>query len=183
MTLHRDALALTVPDTLAALDAGLDQPINSYPMPAYPVPHDLTPEQFKALPATAEAFGRRLKVHALQKALLEEVTGSGIGPEPFQLLSPGMYFRQLTIPAGMVVVSKRHRRQHLCIVSKGRALVLTEDGATVIAAPHSWVSPAGSKRVLLVLEEITWATVHRTEATDFESAERDVLMDEKELLS
>jgi hypothetical protein len=94
-----------------------------------------------------------------------------------------MYFRQLTIPAGMVVVSKRHGRQHICTVSKGRALVFTEDGETVIEAPHSWVSPAGAKRVLLVLEEITWATVHKTDATTVADAELDVLMDERELLS
>lgn len=164
-------------------EVGNSAPLNAYPAPTYPVPHDLSAAQFLALPATPEALNRRRKVHALQAALLSEVPGSDVGPEPVHLFSDGMYFRQLTIPAGMVVVSKRHGRQHICTVSKGRALVFTEDGETVIEAPHSWVSPAGAKRVLLVLEEITWATVHKTDATTVADAELDVLMDERELLS
>ena len=155
---------------------------NEYPLPGYEVAHDLTLAEFKALPVTDDARARRGGIYALQDSLLREVPGSEVGPEPLHLFSPGMYFRQLVIPAGLVVVSKRHARQHLCIVSKGRALVFTEDGETIIEGPHSWVSPAGAKRVLLVLEEITWSTVHRTEATDVESAEADVLMDEQGVL-
>lgn len=175
--------ALTVIDA-ALLDLGARSvaPVNAYPLPEYEVPQDLTASEFQALPATTDAISRRAKVYALQDALLSGVPGSEVGPEPVHLFASGLYFRQLTIPAGMVVVSKRHGREHVCTVSKGRALVFTEDGTTVIEAPHSWVSPAGAKRVLLVLDEITWATVHRTEATTVEDAERDVLINEQELL-
>lgn len=169
-----------------SLVGGLDEPgivvVNCYPVPAAPVPHDLTMTEFRSLPATPSQIARRAKVHALEANLRRDVPGSETGPAPVHLLSPGMYLRQLTIPARTVVVSKRHARQHLCIVSRGEALVFTEDGMTLIRGPHSWVSPAGAKRVLLVLDEIVWSTVHRTECTTVEDAERDVLMDERELL-
>lgn len=172
-----------MPPTVTAIFGDLvGIPSNAYPVPPYPVAHDLSAEQFSALPATAWNLERRAKVLALQEALLANVPGSEKGPEPVHLFSPGMYFRQLTIPAGLVVVSKRHARQHICIVLRGRAVVFTEDGITTIEGPHSWVSPAGAKRVLLVLDEIVWATVHRTSATTVEEAEADVLMDERGLL-
>jgi len=154
---------------------------NAYPLPAYEVPRNVTATEFQALPATAEALQNRRRIHALQAAL-SEVPGSAEGPEPVHLIVDGMYFRQLTIPAGLVVVSKRHGREHLCTVSRGSATVFTEDGMTLIQAPFSWVSPAGAKRVLFVHEEIVWATVHRTEGKTVEECELDVLMDETLLL-
>lgn len=155
---------------------------NEYPLPSYPIPRELDATAFLALPASDEALARRRKIYALQDALLSNVPGSGNGPEPHRLLVDGMIFRELTIPAGLVVVSKRHAREHICTISKGSATVFTEDGITKVVGPYSWVSPAGSKRVLYVHEEIVWATVHRTELTDHDEIEKDVIMDETLLL-
>lgn len=156
--------------------------LNTYPLPSVPVPRELDASAFRALPVATEALERRRRIHTLEAALLAHVPGADTGPEPVHLIVDGMYFRQLTIPAGLVVVSKRHGREHLCTVSRGSATVFTEDGMTLIQAPFSWVSPAGAKRVLFVHEEIVWATVHRTDGETVEECERDVLMDETLLL-
>jgi hypothetical protein len=168
--------------TFNLIDAAEACPTNAYPMPVIAMPRELRAAEFAALPVSAGVLDRRRRIHALQAALLENVPGADKGPDPVHLVVDGMYFRQLTIPAGLVVVSKRHAREHLCTISKGSATVFTEDGMTLVVGPYSFVSPAGCKRVLLVHEEIVWATVHRTEFTDIADIERDVLMDETLLL-
>jgi len=172
---------VNLPAVLNELNVAGELSVNAYPQ-REGVPHDLTLGEFQALPATSEQLVRRAKIYALQMSLTVGPGADTTGPAPLHLLSPGMYLRQLTIAPGTVVVSKRHARQHLCVISQGEALVFTEDGMTLIRAPHAFVSAAGAKRVLLVTEEIVWATVHRTECTTVEDAERDVLMDERELL-
>lgn len=81
-------------------------------------------------------------------------------PEPTHLFAPGMYLRELTVPAGMLLVGKIHRHQHFLIVTKGKAEVISEFGREVVGAGHMSVSQAGVKRVVLALEDTQFITVH-----------------------
>jgi hypothetical protein len=82
--------------------------------------------------------------------------------------APGMAAREMTIPAGVVITGAVHRHEHLCTVSKGRLLVSTDDGMREIAAPYTFTSKAGSKRVGYALEETVWTTYHATDTTDID---------------
>lgn len=82
--------------------------------------------------------------------------------------APGMYAREMTIPAGVVVTGAVHRHEHLCTVSKGRIAVSTDEGMRVISAPCTLVSKAGTKRVGWALEETVWTTYHATNETDLD---------------
>lgn len=80
--------------------------------------------------------------------------------------APGMYAREMTIPAGVVLTGAVHRHEHLCTISKGRIAVSTDAGMKVLAAPCTFVSKAGAKRVGYALEETVWTTYHATDETD-----------------
>lgn len=167
---------------LAVFGDMTDLSLNEYPQRAN-LPADLSLAAFLELPATADQLDKRRKIYALQRALMDRPDVDLEGPPPDNLLIPGViYMRKLTIPAGLCVVSKRHTRQHLCIVSRGAAVVATEDGATLIRGPVEWVSHAGAKRTLLVLEEIVWATVHRVAAMTVADAELEVTVADMEYL-
>jgi hypothetical protein len=81
-------------------------------------------------------------------------------PEPEHYFAPGMYGRTLEIPAGMLVVGKTHRHQHLMMVLKGHAVIITEFGRDEVKAGHISVSQPGAKRVVLALEDTLFVTVH-----------------------
>ena len=85
--------------------------------------------------------------------------------------SPGIYAREVTIPAGSVVTGKIHKYAHLNVVSKGDISVLTEDGVKRIAAPFTFVSPPGTKRAGWTHAETVWTTIHATDETDLEKIE------------
>jgi hypothetical protein len=85
--------------------------------------------------------------------------------------APGIYAREITIPAGTVLTGKIHKRAHLNVVSKGEISVVTEEGLKRLKAPCTFVSPPGTKRAGYVHEETVWTTIHATEETDLAKIE------------
>ena len=99
----------------------------------------------------------RKQIVKLQEAMLPIQSKQ---PEPAHFFAPGMYLRELTIPAGMLMVGKIHKHAHFLMVLKGRAEVISEFGRMVVEAGHISVSPPGVKRIVLALEEVQFVTVH-----------------------
>lgn len=122
-------------------------------------------------------LGRREAIMRLQDAIV--YGGLDVGPAacPVQHhFAPGAYGREMTLPAGHVVVGKIHKHAHINVISKGRVQVFTEqDGVLELAAPCTFVSSPGTKRVVHVLEETVWTTVHVTNKTDLAEIEREVI--------
>lgn len=94
-------------------------------------------------------------------------------PEAVHHFAPGMYGREFSMPAGMVVVGKIHKHGHLMMVVKGRATVVDEFGRYEVAAGFVQASKPGAKRVVLAHEDTTFVTVHLnpTESRDLEFIE------------
>ena len=122
-------------------------------------------------------LGRREAILRLQDAIISE--GRDVGPASCPVkhhFAHGSYGREMTLPAGMVVVGKIHKHAHINVISKGRVQVFTEqDGVLELAAPCTFVSSPGTKRVVHVLEETVWTTVHVTDKTDLAEIEREVI--------
>lgn len=81
-------------------------------------------------------------------------------PEPRHFFAPGMYLRELIVPAGMLMVGKTHKHAHFLLVLKGRAEVISEFGRMIVEAGHISISQPGVKRVVLALEDTQFVTVH-----------------------
>ena len=101
--------------------------------------------------------------------------------------APGIYVREITIPAEMLVVGKIHRHAHPNFLMEGKVTVITEDGGQeYLEAPCHMISPAGTKRVVYTHTKAVWVTVHATESTDLEDIEKQVIAkdyDDEELNS
>ena len=90
--------------------------------------------------------------------------------------TPGMYIREIFMPAGAILTSKIHKTEHPFVVSKGRVKVLVENGEwQMIEAPFTGITKAGTRRLLVVLEDTVWTTFHVTDMTDVEEIERTIL--------
>lgn len=101
-------------------------------------------------------------IKRLQQAMLPHAVNP---PDPSHFFAPGMYMRELTVPAGMLVVGKIHKHDHFLIVTKGRAIVASVFGREEVTAGHLSVSKAGVKRVVLAIEDTQFVTIHAN-ATD-----------------
>lgn len=87
----------------------------------------------------------------------------------------GVYMRTVFMEAGAVVIGKIHKQEHVAIISKGSATVLTEHGVVEIKAPYIFKSPPGARRALRIHEDMVWTTVHRSDHTDLSKLEEQLI--------
>lgn len=79
----------------------------------------------------------------------------------------GMYIRELTIPAGVMIVSMKHKTQHPFVLSKGVLYISYQGGEReVIEAPYTGITQPGAKRVIFAEKDAVLTTFHVTEETD-----------------
>jgi quercetin dioxygenase-like cupin family protein len=81
---------------------------------------------------------------------------------------PGVYCRQIFMPAGTFVVGHVHNTEHINIVIQGKARVLMDGVVHEIEAPFNFVSKKGVRKVLYILEDMIWMTVHPTKEKNLE---------------
>lgn len=82
--------------------------------------------------------------------------------------SPGVYARELHIPAGVTLTGRIHKMENMNILSQGEMLVTTEAGLAHVKAPFTVVSPPGTKRIATALTDCVWTTIHGTTETDID---------------
>lgn len=74
--------------------------------------------------------------------------------------SDGIYTREIFIPKGMFAIGKIHKLHHTFFLMKGKLRMFTQDGVTEIEAPFYGNSSAGTKRVIVALEDTVFVNVH-----------------------
>ena len=90
--------------------------------------------------------------------------------------APGVYLREIRMPAGTVVIGKIHRTEHFNVLIQGACLIVHDDGRREeLRAPLTFVSKAGVQKVLYILEDMIWQTIHPTTETDFGRLEAELI--------
>jgi hypothetical protein len=85
---------------------------------------------------------------------------------------PGVYLREIFMPAGTIVIGKIHKTEHLNLIERGVLAIRHDDGTTqILRAPHTFVSKPGVQKVLYIQEDTVWKTIHPTTERDLEKLE------------
>ena len=92
--------------------------------------------------------------------------------------SKGVYAREIFMPKGMLIVGKIHRTKHLNIVSQGKCIVVTPTRRMEIEAPYTFESSEGEQKVVYMLSDVIWTTIHLTNSTDLEVIEEECIAKE-----
>lgn len=88
---------------------------------------------------------------------------------------PGVYCRSLFRPADTLIVGKVHRAEHLYIVASGTVTVVGDGYRDTITGPKVMVSKPGTKRAVYAHTDATTMTVHRTDETDLDKIEAELI--------
>ena len=83
----------------------------------------------------------------------------------------GMYSRAIRAKAGTLLVGYRHKVPCINILAQGKLLVKFGDKKEVLEAPHIFNTKAGEKKVVFVLEDVTFINVFKTDVTDIKKLE------------
>ena len=91
--------------------------------------------------------------------------------------TPGLYIREIFMPAGTALTSKIHCTEHPYVISRGVVSVFTEaDGAKLLSAPYFGITKPGTRRLLYIHEDTIWTTFHPTDLTDVAAIEEAIIM-------
>lgn len=120
----------------------------------------------------------RKRIVSLQGAMIDALESGEMHEADCPLThyhAPGLYVREMFIPAGTAIVGKIHKHAHFNDISKGRVRVSTEFGFDILEAPCRFVSQPGTKRAVYAETDAIWTTFHPTEETDLEKIEEQVI--------
>ena len=85
--------------------------------------------------------------------------------------APGIYIREVFIPAGTFAIGHKQRFDHLNVFLKGKVLIIKDDGTTdLLEAPMSFTGKPGRK-VGYILEDMYWQNIYATDERDIEKLE------------
>ena len=80
--------------------------------------------------------------------------------------APGVYLREIFMPAGSIVIGHRHKTEHFNLVLTGRLNVMINGVVEHLTAPCVFKSGVDVRKVLFIIEDTRWVTVHPTDETD-----------------
>lgn len=130
--------------------------------------------KLKKMPTTKAAIQKMVNI----EEIMAQFPGARFDDDTSRLehtFGDGLYTRKIFMNKGDVIVSKIHKTTHPYFVLLGECLVWDGEKRVRIKAPYHGITKAGTKRVLFILEDCVWATVHATEETDLEKIEEQII--------
>jgi len=77
------------------------------------------------------------------------------------LFPRGLYVREVFMKKGDIILTRVHMVEHVAIIARGVMLVwCDESGWVKIEAHHTMITKPGTRRLILILEDTLWTTVH-----------------------
>ena len=125
------------------------------------------PEERAALDLVLERFRSEAwqKIDALESVLEEAADRPDLPLH--HLFTPGLYTREIFLPAGTILTTRIHLTRHPFVVSLGVVFVWDDTSGWIkISAPFTGITEPGTRRILVVLEDAIWTTFHVTDETD-----------------
>ena len=89
--------------------------------------------------------------------------------------SGGMYCRKVSRQAGTVIVGKVHKKDHFFLCAKGEIIAWSENGMKKMLPGDIIESKPGTKRVTLALTDAIGITFHKTDKTDLDEIEQELI--------
>ena len=95
---------------------------------------------------------------------------------------PNVYIKQVTMPAGSVIIGKSHKIEHICNMISGRMILVDSNGdKKELVAPMTFVSPKGRK-VAYIVETVVFQNIFSTNETDLDKLENMIVDNSDSLL-
>ena len=112
------------------------------------------------------------KILELQRAMMQLPQAEVITEHYF---NNGMYVRKVHIKKDIIVAGKKHKTDHFFICVKGSIIQHTIDGTTTLYAGDVLEVKSGIKRIVIALEDSIVLNIHRTDNTDLNELENELI--------
>lgn len=126
-----------------------------------------------------------LNIHAIEKILesLPENLKIDCKSNTKHHFTPGIYCRELFMPAGSVLTGRYHRQQDILIIAQGTCHFLTKHGLRTLSAPAVTKVEPGTKPFILCATDVTFvnALPNPDNCEDIDELERRWTLPQKSL--
>lgn len=122
----------------------------------------------------------RAQIDRLQDEISKMPQADGLVTDHF--FADGMYSRRVFRKAGTLIVGKVHKKDHFFICTKGEIIAWTEKGMKKLSAGDIIECKQGTKRVTLATMDSIGTTVHRTDKTDLDEIEAELIENDEKAL-
>lgn len=114
----------------------------------------------------------QLPIDLLEKKMLEF---DQVDCPVIHRFGPGVYIREVTIPAGSIAIGHYQKCEHVNVFLKGKITMLNDDGSTIdLEAPMIFNGKPGRK-CGYIHEDVVWLNIYPTNETDVETLENTYL--------
>ena len=114
-------------------------------------------------------------IEDINKLQAEMVKMPQVELETEHYFSDGMYCRKVSRKAGTLIVGKVHKKAHFFMCAKGEIIAWTENGMKKLVAGDIIESKPGTKRVTLAVSDAIGITFHKTDKTDLDEIEAELI--------
>lgn len=128
----------------------------------------------QSLPAeTIDHVPTREEIARLQAAMSMMPQAEGMKTDHY--FAGGMYCRRLWRPAGTLIVGKIHKAPHFFLCAAGEIIAWSEHGMRKLLAGDVIESKPGTKRVTLAMTDAIGITIHKTDLTNIDEIEAELI--------
>lgn len=112
-----------------------------------------------------DVWTRRAAINGLACDMFKAIADGEIQPAECPVthrFAPGVYVREILMPAGTIIVGKIHKTSHFNEVISGECRVVTPASGDVehFMAGDIFVSEAGVQKVVCCISDVVWRTIH-----------------------
>jgi hypothetical protein len=105
------------------------------------------------------------EISTIQSYPLDQVKSLVIGMERVDCpvthrFSPGIYIREIFMPAGSFIIGERHSSRHENVIRQGKAALMIAGKNQIIDSTFTFESMEGARKVLYILEDMRFMTIH-----------------------
>jgi hypothetical protein len=121
-----------------------------------------------SLSNTDLSFVSEQKIQTVEKEFLKQ---EQVDCPVVHRFGPGIYIREVTLPAGCFSIGHYQKTEHLNIMLTGKVIMVKDDGTHVeLEAPQTFISKPGRK-IGYIIDTVVWQNVYATDETDVEKLE------------
>lgn len=99
--------------------------------------------------------------HARMQTFINSMQGLPAGKYSYRhIVSDGVYMRELRLRKGTMIAGVVHKKETAMLMVKGSMKIFSEEGLNIVKAYSVKISPPGTQRAGIALEDTILVTVH-----------------------
>ncbi len=111
-----------------------------------------------------------IKNDALEQAEARLLSRPQVDCPLTNLFAPGIYWREIFIPANTFAIGHEHKTEHLNVLLSGHLRVLVDGKVIDLVAPQVFKSAAGVRKAAYALTDCRMANVHHNPTNETDQA-------------